>query len=94
METKCHLASDIRLNCPRARIDYTPEKLNGGRGAVDDDIAEMICGVCREGSGGEQHGSDLALARVTLASMQPELERASSSLFSLSDKLTVIGMSR
>lgn len=46
---------------------------------MDDDITEMICGVDREGSGGEQHGSDLALARFTLASLQPKLTQASPS---------------
>lgn len=66
----------------------------GVRGAVDDDIAEMICGVCREGSGADKHGSDLAFARVTLASMQPKLKQASPSVCSLSDEQTVIGMSQ
>lgn len=67
----------------------------GVRGAVDDDIAEMICGVCREGSGADKHGSDLAFARVTLASMQPKLiKQAAPSVCSLSDEQTAIGMSQ
>lgn len=46
---------------------------------VDDDIAEMICGVDREGSGASSMGPDLALARFTLASLQPKLKQASPS---------------
>lgn len=49
---------------------------------MEDDIAEMICGVDREGSGANsvhEHGSDLAFTRWTLASLQPKLNQASPS---------------